>query len=177
MAELRKVKMKIGDAEFEAEVPADSVQAMYDQFLGALQNRGQKGTASAPAPKVENGANEQQRQPLLGGLDEAVIARIFELRQDGIVALKVLPKGDDKDANALLLILYGYRRLKQEEDVLATQLLRAAEQSGIAIYRPAHALSGHERYIIRGGQRKGSTYALNNQGMAKAEEVATKIFE
>jgi hypothetical protein len=176
MNDLRRLKMRIGDAEFEADVPADQVPVMYAQFLETL--KGRSTPAPASPPKIENnGAAEPPKQPIVGGLDQALAARIFELRQDGIVALKVLPKGDDKEANALLLILYGYRRLKQEEDVLATQLLRAAEQSGISIYRPAHALSGQERYIIRGGQKKGSTYALNYQGIAKAEEIATKMLE
>jgi hypothetical protein len=67
--------------------------------------------------------------------------------------------------------------LEGEEDVLATHLLRAAEYSGLKAYRPAHALAPHDRYVIRGGQKKSSRYSLNNQGISKAEEIATKIFE
>src|ERR1043166_6447097 len=101
-----------------------------------------------------------------------MLARMFELRADGVIALRVLPKGDEREADAFLLILYGYRRLKGDEDILGTQLLRSAQHSGIDTYRPAHALASYDRYVIRGGQRKGSTYSLNNQGIIKAEEIA-----
>jgi hypothetical protein len=165
-----RIKIKLGDAEFEAEGAEATVQAQYEQFLSTFERIGQK---SVP-PQVTNSTLEK---PPAGALDDALLGRIFDVRQDGVVALKVLPKGDGKEADAFLLILYGYRRLKQEEDVLGTHLLRAAEYSGLTAYRPAQALAAHERYVIRGGHKKGSTYSLNNQGVTKAEEIATKIFE
>ena len=39
MTETRRLKMKIGDAEFEADVPESNVQPMYDRFLSALERR------------------------------------------------------------------------------------------------------------------------------------------
>jgi hypothetical protein len=167
-----RIKIKLGDAEFEAEGSEESIQAQYSQFLEALQRTAPKAsTATNSLKSDQNGAAP------VGNVDESLLARLFDLRADGIVALRVLPKGADKEADALLLILYGYRRVKNEEQVLATQLLRAAEQSGVSIYRPAHALAAYDQYVIRGGQRKGSSYSLNNQGILKAEEVAIKIFE
>jgi hypothetical protein len=175
MTETKRIKMKIGDAEFEADVPADQVQPMYDQFLAALQNRAPAKPA-VPASVAIPGAPDPT--PLhAAAFEQSMLQRVFELRADGFVTLKLLPKGDNKEADAFLLILFGYRRLKNEEVVLATHLLRAAELSGLSAYRPAHALAAHERYVIRGGQKKGSTYALNNQGVTKAEEITAKIFE
>ena len=40
MSELRRLKMKFGNAEFEAEVAEDKVQPMYDQFLSILGHAG-----------------------------------------------------------------------------------------------------------------------------------------
>ena len=162
-----RIKIKLGDSEFEAEGASETVQAQYEQFLAALDRTGTK----TPSAKTAS------QQPQNTGDGDAIFSRIFEMRPDGVVTLKLLPKGDEKEADAFLLILYGYRRLKQEETVLGTHLLRAAELSGLSSYRPAHALAPHERYVIRGGQKKGSTYALNNQGVSKAEEIANKIFE
>lgn len=173
MTESKRVKMKIGDAEFEADVPADQVQPMYDQFLAALQNRA---PAKPAAPAIEPVVADTATVPATP-FDQSMLQRVFEQRADGFVTLKLLPKGDNKEADAFLLLLFGYRRLKNEEVVLATHLLRAAELSGLSAYRPAHALATHERFVIRGGQKKGSTYALNNQGVTKAEEVTAKIFE
>jgi hypothetical protein len=174
MTDTKRIKMKIGDAEFEADVPADQVQSMYDQFLAALEKRPAAPPAAAAAAAH---APVLPEAPSVGGFDQGMLQRIFDLRADGMVTLRLLPKGDNKEADAFLLILFGYRRLKNEEVVMATQLLRAAELSGLTAYRPAHALAVHERFVIRGGQKKGSTYALNNQGVTKAEEIAAKIFE
>ena len=174
----RRFRVKLGDAEFEGDVPPDQVQAMYQQFLSVLEKRNDplgmfRGGKSpgAPESKTPDAANPP------GNFDESLLARIFELRQDGYVTLRVLPRGDQKEADAFLLILYGYRRLKNEDTVLSTHLLRAGEFSGLNSYRPAHALGSHESLIIKGGYKKGSTYTLNNQGVVKAEEIATKIFD
>jgi hypothetical protein len=176
MVGAHRIKIKLGEAEFEAEGSEQSVQAQYELFLAALERKSVK-EPDISNPKA-NGADEQERQAMPPRVfDETLLARIFELRQDGVVTLRVLPKGNGKEADALLLLLLGYRRLKNEEDVLATHLLRAARYSGVSIYRPAHALADHEQFLIRGGQKKGSTYSLNNQGLTKAEEIAAKIFE
>jgi hypothetical protein len=172
MSDVRHVRMKIGDAEFEADVPADSVQSMYDRFLAAVEKKPAPAAAIKADPPKPN-----EQTPLGNGVDEALLARMFELRQDGVVTLRLLPKTDDREADAFLLILYGYRRLKQQDEVLATQLLAAAEYSGLSAYRPAHALASHDRYVRRGGVKKGSWYSLNNQGVTKAEEIAAKMFD
>ena len=172
-----KIRVRLGHAEFEAEGTEEKVQAQYEQFLAALE-RMDGGSAPSPAPKSDVGATDLNGEKPSGGtVDNAFLTRIFELRQDGVVALRVLPKGPDKEADALLLIIYGYRRLKNEEDILATQMLKAAGYSGISVDRLARSLAFHERLVIRGGHRKGTTYSLNNQGITKAEEIATKIFE
>ena len=95
-----KIKIKLGDAEFEAEGVAETVQAQYDQFLSALDRVGQKTATPNKSSAVE-------KPPLPGTLDDALLGRIFDLRQDGVVALRVLPKGDSREADAFLLILYG----------------------------------------------------------------------
>lgn len=158
-----RIKMKLGDAEFEAEGTEESVKAQYESFLAALERR------AAELPPALSAVPRS--------FDDSLMNRIFELRPDDLVTLKTLPKGKAKEADSLLLILYGYRKLRNEERVLATHLLRASAHSGVRIYRPAHALAQHEDYLIRSGQKKGSTYALNNRGVAKAEEIAAKIFE
>jgi hypothetical protein len=182
MNEFRRLKMKIGDAEFEADVPEDKVQPMYDQFLFMVEQRGStslyplgQGRIRAKAPDIGTSFFAGALDDDEAGFDRASLRRIFDLRQDGAVVLKVLPKGPDKAANALLLLLYGYHQLKNEEYVLATQLFRAAEQSGISIRRPAleHARDG--RFVTRGGHRKGSNYALNSLGLEKAKEITARI--
>jgi hypothetical protein len=164
MSEVRRLKMKIGDAEFEAEVAEDEVQSMYDQFLSMLGGR--------RLPPAQAGFVEPTRT----AFDRSLLPQIFDLREDGAIVLKVLPEGPDKIADAMLLLLYGYYLLKNEECVLATQLIRAAKQSGIWLRRPIHeCIRKNDRFVVHNGQRKGSNYALNNEGLAVAKEIIAKI--
>jgi hypothetical protein len=50
MTEIRHLKMKIGDAEFEADVPGNRLQAMYDEFLSSLK---QQGRTAEQKPDIE----------------------------------------------------------------------------------------------------------------------------
>lgn len=163
MSELRRLKMKIGDAEFEADVAEDAVQPMYNQFLSMLGHRRTDtgGVVFADMPRSD--------------LDPDLIARIFDVCQDGAIMLKVLPDGPDRDADAMLLILYGYYLLKHEECVLATHLFRAAERSGITLRRPANECARNGRFVICNGQRKGSHYALNSEGLAMAGQIVARM--
>jgi hypothetical protein len=110
---------------------------------------------------------------ILRGLSSS--RRLFDLREDGVVTLKALPPGAERRAEALLLILYGYRRPKNEEGVLATRLHRAAAQSGISIRWAAYELAPYDRFVHRIGQRMGSTYSLNDEGLARAQEITSTM--
>jgi len=184
MTEIRRVKMKFGDAEFEADVPEDRVQPMYDRFIGTMQRRcrihfgpigGNIGTpANAAYPAISADTVERLVAPP-EFIDDGSLRRLFDLHEDGLVILKVLPNGAGQRPESLLLILYGYRRLKNEDGVLATQLHRAAERSGVAIRWPAYELAPYDRFVNRAGRRKGSTYSLNEQGLAIAQKISTNI--
>jgi hypothetical protein len=180
MTEIRRLKMKFGDAEFEADVPDRRVQPMYYQFLSVLERRrqalvspfggGAEAYADTNLPIIA--AESFPETP-----DQTMLMRIFDLQEDGAVILKMHPKGPNKDADALLLLLYGYSRLKNEECVLVTQLRRAAKQSGISMRCPAYEFARNGRFMVRAGQRKGSNCSLNSQGLAIARQLAAKILE
>ena len=54
MSELRRLKMRIGDAEFEAEVAEDEVHPMYHQFLSMLgERRPPAGNAGCCRPNLQ----------------------------------------------------------------------------------------------------------------------------
>jgi hypothetical protein len=183
MTEFRRLKLKIGEAEFEADVPENEVQPMYHQFLSMLERRGQAAVTpptNGPDPHQKPEATVADGSSVHGlgaACDDTLLPHIFDLRQDGAVTLKVLPPaGPDTNADAMLLLLYGYRRLKNENYVLATQLFRAAARSGITLRRPDNEYMRNSRFVIRGGQRKGSHYSLSSRGLAMAKEITARIF-
>jgi len=168
MAEVHRIKVKFGDAEFEAEGAEDKVQAQYDQFLAALARAVPKPNPSTPLPQP--GTPEALA---INGL----LGRLFELRADGVVVLKVRPEAVEP-ADIVGLLLLGYRKLKSEESVLATQLLKAARLSGFGYERIDRAAEAYmPTFIMRGGSRKGTNYTLTTQGVTKAEEIAAQIIK
>ena len=193
MSETRRLKMKIGDAEFEADVPESMVEPMYDRFLSMLERRRtpflwQLDTASnahKKTPEIEEAVRGSIEEVVRSSAttvrretwDQNFLTQVFDLRQDGVVILKVLPKGPEQHADALLLLLYGYYRVKNEERVMATMLNRAAEQSGIPLRRLANGYTRNGRYVVRGGYGKGSNYSLNSEGLAIVKEIVANIFE
>src|SRR5579859_2147371 len=101
MTEFRRLKMKIGEAEFEADVLENEVQPMYFQFLSMLERRSQAPArhgvsfgADLPRPDVKIQSAEPRvfEAPSLTfhaeALDRTALARVFDLRDDGAVILK-----------------------------------------------------------------------------------------
>ncbi len=170
MSETHKLRIKIGDAEFEAEGSEASVKVQYEAFLAALA---MKHATSVTMEKPAEGSiatsgetdSDQERD---------LIAKAFNASED-LVSLKYLPKGDAKEADALLLLLFGYSRLRSAESVLGTQLLRAARQSGLSIERVDRYIGKHDAYLLKGGARKGLKYSLNNQGVMKSKELLKQL--
>jgi hypothetical protein len=157
-----KIKVKLGDAEFEAEGTEDTVQAQYDQFLAVLEKSG-----GAAKPKTTARPASE---------DDASLARIFDVRQDGTLSFRVHPPDTIDGSDALALLLLGYRRLGTKENVLSTQLQKSARQSGLGEQRIDQLAQPHiPRFILRGGQRKGTTYTLTTQGISRAWEVAAQM--
>jgi hypothetical protein len=166
-----KVRIKIGDAEFEAEGSEESVKQQYADFLAALAVAGPQ---KAPKADGAKGNNQQDAaEP-----DKSALTRLFQVDGD-LVSLKFLPKTETATPDALMLLLLGYALLKNQEMVLGTQLTRAARQSGLAkIERVDRAFGKYgDDFLQRGGAKKGTRYGLNNQGTNKAKELLAMMLE
>ena len=180
MSDPHKVTIKIGDAEFSAEGDKDAVAAQFDAFLAALARQPAPAAAATPAsptpkpPLAEEAGNGGNGGD--GDHNPDLVKRAFKVTKD-IVSLNYLPKTAQKDSDSLLLLLYGYAVMKGQEQVLGTQLIRAARQSGVTLQRVDRALARHESLLLKGGARKGVKYGLNNQGMKAAKEMLTALLD
>jgi hypothetical protein len=192
-----KVRVKLGQAEFDAEGPEETVKKNLTEFLEhapayadrtptrqgfefsdfLAQVRGPAmldtvGVATAAAPQLPSTS-------LATSLNPQVLKRLFKDDSDDLISLRVLPsESEDKAADTVLLLLFGFLVLKNQSEVRASDLLTCAKQSGISLDRIDHAMA-KQRYqslIKRGGTRNGSRYALTNPGIQHAEDVAGKIF-
>jgi hypothetical protein len=165
MADAYKLQIKLGTAEFTAEGPEKSVKDDYREFLKAIAD---KATAAAVAGKPSNGGNGNgavERTPLEG----SSLAHIYK-RDGDIVSLRHLPDSPNRTADAALLLLYGYRELAGVEDVPVTKLNEGLRKSGLTFERIDRFLPMHSTLFRKGGQRSGSWYTLNNQGIAQVEQ-------
>jgi hypothetical protein len=179
VADIHRIKIRLpSGAEFDAEGSPADVKAQYDAFLELMKAAPQ--VPAKPAEAQENDKKNQSPMPPLGDgpePDDALMKRIFDIATDGLVSLKVLPRGDNAQAQGLLLLLYGYRRISQIENVYAVTLSRAAAKSGIQFERLDRAMEPNTTYARRGGLRRGATYTLNNQGIAHAAQIAMTLPE
>jgi hypothetical protein len=106
-----------------------------------------------------------------------MLTRIFAVDTDGQVSLRILPRTPDRDADALIVLLYGFRRISNQMDVLVGKLGKSARQSGIQIERIDYAIAPNVELITKGGARVGARYGLNNRGLAKAEEMIAGMLQ
>jgi hypothetical protein len=175
MAETNKFHVKLGPHEFNGEGSEEAVRERYESWLEVVKMM----MASTPAPPKHDehkvagneSGNGNGGQPL----DRATLDRIFLVDTDGQVSLRVLPTGDQRDAAGLILLLYGYRVLSNQNDVLSGRLLASAHTSGLDVGRIDKVLAPHMDLVSKGGIRAGSRWALRNTGVNRAETIIREM--
>ena len=180
-----RLKVKVGNHEFDAEGPPEQVSAQFQawkELITALpvapqtspQHDGRR-TITLPVDAVEEVKTREGRSATWD---------IFGGYEDDLMTLKVHPPaGDTRDSDAILLVLYGYRKAGNEgaglAEVPVTKLKESLEVSGMRIGRIDRAAAPYLKsgYLLKSGRGKGGIYRLTNTGFSKAEEMARKLFE
>jgi hypothetical protein len=169
-----RLKVRVGDSEFDADGPEETVKAQFDLFLMALKY-------AAPSPRNTlgvnaaggAGANPAPASPTENAtIEDNTWGRFFLEEPDDHVSLKVLPESKNRNADAIMLLLYGYLKLRKKDTITASDLLTMANKSGLHLDRIDRCLpAGHRKFINRGGSHKGARYSLNNQGQLYAQQL------
>ena len=175
-----KIRLKVGPHEFEAEGPPEAIQEQYQAFLKVIggyltlavapppeppEKPPLKGSEVGKVPDPENGVTSQP-------VDRDTLRRVFT-DKGPLLSLLALPKTETSEADALLLLLYGYHEMRQSEyPVTGVRMMQAAKQSGLhSVDRIDRTIDAHEKYVNVAGSRRGRKYSLNNQGLLKAQEI------
>lgn len=186
-----KIRVKVGDNELELEGPPELINQQYKDFLNAVA-RANVGPKEPAEQKVErhgagggtgaakSAAGNQVDPPSPPPPLDVNLKRVFA-EKGAVISLLALPK-TDKGAvmipDALLLLAYGYYKYRTDDyPVSGVRLMQAAKQSGIPIERVDRSIDAHARYILSAGFKRGKKYSLNNQGIAKAEEILKALLE
>lgn len=173
--ETYKLQLRIGPHEFSAEGPVDDVRQDFDMWKRMIQE-----FPSQPAPSTVD-MPQSQNTPVLAqdGLPaRSEVERLYLVDEKrGTVSLRILPRSEERNADALLLVLLGYRVMLGVEEIAVTALRPALKQSGCSVNRVDSIAEKNVRRGIlnKGGRGKGGKYSLTNAGIEKARGIATDI--
>lgn len=161
-----RVKIKIGEHEFEAEGPSEVVQVQFDIFktLIATAPRQDEEHKTPPPPHIPpDTANKSELQ-----LDR--ISRVA----GRVISLTVKP---GSEAEAAMLIMLGQRMYRENEAVTASEINDGLEQSGYRIERLDRVMKplADEGSLVQIGLKKGTRYRFTNPGLAKAQTIAREV--
>jgi len=165
-----RLRVKIGPYEMEAEGPRDFVEKHYGSFSEKLPPTTQ--LATRPGNPAIPAIPPNETPPL-----EFPLASVFHQESDGRLTVIGRPTGENRETDAALLILYGYKELKGLDEVSADDLLYGLKQAGYPIDRADRVMIRGENQglVRRTGIRRGTRYRLTVPGIAKAKEVGQEL--
>ena len=193
-----KLRVRVGNAEFEAEGPQDVVKDQFDMFMGCLASVPQAtgGLNATPLESIRQRAlyrhvqnpvvdpsadaanddnREEQDTPPAGNADGTLSRLYVADPKSRSVSLKFLPNSKSAEVDSLLLLLYGFKSLTGDEHVSANELMTAARKSGLSLVRLDRILGSLNGFVQKGGKKRGTKYFLTNPGIAKAEALLREI--
>ena len=149
-----KIRIKIGDNEFEADGPADIIQNELIRFNRSL---GLKTEPSIPEPKAPRADIEKVSE---------VNGRIVSLKGNA-----------QAPAETILAILLGQQLLRNNTKVMGSEIMAGLRRSGITISRADYILRNliADASVATGGSHRRRRYRLTNRGIEKAQEVARSL--
>ncbi|MGO9604059.1 MAG: hypothetical protein ACLQAT_11775 [Candidatus Binataceae bacterium] len=164
-----KLKIKIGNHEFEAEGPTEVIQAQFAAFKEMIAAAPQP----ARAPDVPNG---DKGQPDGQGSPNHESLRIDKImRQEGRIVS--LTANTDSPENAVLLVLLGQKVFRNNDGVTGAEVvdgLRVSGQTITRLDRVTEKLAAEGQVIVVGVHR-AKRYRLTNQGLNRAREIARTV--
>lgn len=167
-----KLHIKIGPHEFHGEGPEESVKRDYDEWKSLIKVAA-NGNVVAPLtvepPPQGNSLSE---------IDQQSLTRvIISDEKRNLVSLRMLPRTDDRDGDALVLILLGHKLLRNEDEVFVTQLKPELTQSGLVVDRIDRMASRplNAGFLNKAGFGKGGRYSLTNAGLDYAKALLNVV--
>lgn len=174
-----KLRVNIDGQEFEAEGQADLVNRQFEVFRLMIQEASGSPQEDASHRRREPAGPALTPHKLVGeNRTDSDLSKLFRIApHSGLLSLRQPPPGKYPEADTVLLLLFGHKRFRSEEDVPVTVLTEALKQSGCPVKRLDRILTIYTRdhSVIRSGRGKGGKYRLTNLGLTKAEAIAREI--
>lgn len=168
MADYR-LKIKIGEHEFDAEGPVADVQAQFavwKELVSLAPANASKQAPNTPSPGTPNSPDPNAELPL----DKI-------MKADGRIVSLTVPAASSEDA--ILLIMLGQRHYRGSDAVTGGEIADGLKHSGQPVDRTdryLNKLSTNESgLVLANGERRGRRYRLTNLGIAKAKELGRAL--
>jgi hypothetical protein len=163
-----RLKMKIGEHEFDAEGPVDVVAKQLADFKELI--------ASLPSKTPDIVLHDIVPDPTASSFLPSPASEIMKIFQiDGrVVSLTAKPSNESE---AALLILFGQKALRENEFSTGSEVKDGLEQSGYKPLRVDRMMDGFvaEGLVLINGKNRGKKYRLSNPGLAKAQALADEL--
>lgn len=162
-----KLKIKIGEHEFEAEGSAELVQTQFAAFRDLVTNIATRPTVPVAPPMPTGNGNNKPTELMLDKIMKA---------DDRIVSLTV--RGDSLD-DEILLVLLGQKNLRNNDSVTGGEITDGLRQTGRTVTRIDYQLDKltDAADVITIGTHRARRYRLSNKGFARAQEIAMVLVE
>jgi hypothetical protein len=173
MDDLYRQKLKIGVHEFEAEGPVAVVQEQVKRFMDLIASLPKEAVVTPP-PKSEDSENFFKPPKAPAQETDTSLDKIMRT-EDRVISLTVRPRNVD---DAVLLMLYGQKILRQNDAVTGSEVMAGVTSTGgFSITRVDRLLEKLARDVdvIVVGEHRSKTYRLTNAGLAKARQIAVDL--
>lgn len=164
-----RIKLKIGDHEFEAEGPAETVERQFDIFkelISAmprqLDNKRENGTVKA-----------SENKQLTEDSTRVSIEKVLHV-SGRVVSLTALPTSTE---DAALLIMLGQKDLRNNESVTGQEIGDGLALSGRKVPRVDRIMERalNDSLVLKSGVKRSTRYRMTNQGLTKALNIARDL--
>lgn len=174
--EIHKLRVKIGPHEFEAEGSEPSVQEQFQSFKDLISTVQAAPPASSQTSELSSDTTKDESDTVdenSNNLQRKLSILFDHDAKRGLVTLRILRSGKERNAESFLLVIYGYYLLRNEEEVPVTKLKASLTQSGIGIDRLTKPATQYvnSKMILKIGKAKGGKYRLTNTGRAEAKKL------
>lgn len=172
--ETSKIRIKIGEHEFEAEGPIESVQqqlAAFKELVGLIPSEPKPSSASSQQLLDQ----AEQIQVVGNQTGNPHLDRIMKV-SGRVVSLTAIPPSIE---DAALLIMLGHQIQRNNESVTGQEIGDGLAQSGRQVDRVDRIMVKPLKagLSLKSGVKRSTRYRLTNQGYQKALSIANALIE
>jgi hypothetical protein len=161
----QKLKIKIGEHEFEAEGPIDVVQNQFAAWKELIAVVPTKPTQITLEKVGDKNASVQR-------------LALDKIMKSEARVISLTARAETVEETALLILL-GQKELRGNQEVTGSEIMDGLRQSGYAISRADTLMDrlSADGHVITVGVHRSRRYRLSNAGLTLAQSIAEEVLK